>query len=151
MRKEHSTLFGATMHDAGVLKRSDSRLCRSGRQPQRLGLVASSTIISRAAGRILRSLTRFSIAFLIGVGATLTWQSHGDKAMEMVSTWFPSLRLFSVSTTTSAPDGQGSAHDVPLRQSALVPQGEAPAAATISELPQLDPMARDVAPRCGAA
>ena len=109
-----------------------------------------TTLIPRAAGHRLsgecsRALARFSIAVLIGVGATLAWQSYGDEAMEMLSTRFPSLRLFSVSTTTSVPDGQGSAQDVSLRQSALVPQREAPAAATISELPQLDPMARDVA------
>src|SRR5215208_1175293 len=30
--------------------------------------------------RMLRSLTRFSIAALIGVGATLGWQSYGDAA-----------------------------------------------------------------------
>jgi hypothetical protein len=30
--------------------------------------------------RTLRSLARFSIAALIGVGATLAWQSYGDKA-----------------------------------------------------------------------
>src|SRR5258705_4110176 len=34
--------------------------------------------------RMLRSLTRFSIAALIGVGATLGWQSYGDAAKEMV-------------------------------------------------------------------
>jgi len=28
--------------------------------------------------RIFRTLTRFFIAVLIGVGATLAWQSHGE-------------------------------------------------------------------------
>ena len=38
--------------------------------------------------RIIRTLGRFSIAVLIGVGATLAWQSYGG---EMVRAWAPSL------------------------------------------------------------
>lgn len=38
--------------------------------------------------RIIRALGRFSVAVLIGVGATLAWQSHGS---EMVRAWAPSL------------------------------------------------------------
>jgi uncharacterized iron-regulated membrane protein len=38
--------------------------------------------------RIIRVLGRFSVAVLIGVGATLAWQSYGG---EMVRTWAPSL------------------------------------------------------------
>jgi uncharacterized iron-regulated membrane protein len=38
--------------------------------------------------RIIRALGRFSVAVLIGVGATLTWQSYGG---EMVRAWAPSL------------------------------------------------------------
>ena len=53
--------------------------------------------------RMLRSIARFSIVVLIGVGATLAWQSYGDKAREMLSTQFPSLGWLSVSTTTSIP------------------------------------------------
>src|SRR5216684_1318888 len=52
--------------------------------------------------RMLRSLTRFSIAALIGVGATLGWQSYGDAAKEMLVTRAPTLGwLLSVSTTKS--------------------------------------------------
>ncbi len=40
------------------------------------------------ARRIIRTLGRFSIAVLIGVGATLVWQSYGG---EMVRAWAPSL------------------------------------------------------------
>ena len=58
--------------------------------------------------RIVRTLARFFIAVLIGVGVTLAWQSHGDEAKEMVRTWAPSLAwLLPVSTTKSPPDGQG--------------------------------------------
>ncbi len=50
--------------------------------------------------RMLRSLTRFSIAALIGVGATLGWQSYGDAAKEMVIARAPTLAwLLSISTT----------------------------------------------------
>src|SRR5882757_3494398 len=54
--------------------------------------------------RMLRSLTRFSIAALIGVGATLGWQSYGDAAKEMVIARIiaraPTLAwLLSISTT----------------------------------------------------
>src|SRR6266481_3376550 len=50
--------------------------------------------------RIFRTLTRFSIAVLIGIGATLAWQSHGDAARNMVVARAPLLGwLFSVSTT----------------------------------------------------
>ena len=38
--------------------------------------------------RIIRTLGRFCVAVLIGVGATLAWQSHGG---EMVRAWAPSL------------------------------------------------------------
>ena len=50
--------------------------------------------------RIFRSLTRFSIAVLIGVGATLGWQS--DTAKEMLVAQAPVLAwVLSVSTTKS--------------------------------------------------
>ena len=50
--------------------------------------------------RMLRSLTRFSIAVLIGVGVTLGWQSYGDAAKEMVLARAPTLAwLLSISTT----------------------------------------------------
>src|SRR6266852_9894306 len=52
--------------------------------------------------RIFRTLTRFFIAVLIGVSATLAWQSHGDAARDMVVARAPLLGwLFSVSTTKS--------------------------------------------------
>ena len=52
--------------------------------------------------RIFRTLTRFSIAVLIGVGATLGWQSYGDEAKEMLVAQVPTLGwVLSVSTTRS--------------------------------------------------
>jgi hypothetical protein len=50
--------------------------------------------------RILRTLTRFCIAVLIGVGATLGWQSYGDAAREMLAARAPELAsLLPVSAT----------------------------------------------------
>jgi len=55
---------------------------------------------SSIGGRILRRLTRFSIAVLIGVGATLGWQVYGDAAREMFAARAPTLAwLFPVSAT----------------------------------------------------
>src|SRR5258708_3865255 len=52
--------------------------------------------------RIVRTLTRFFIAVLIGVGGTLAWQSHGDAAREMMISRAPTLAwLLSVSMTKS--------------------------------------------------
>jgi hypothetical protein len=52
--------------------------------------------------RIFRTLTRFSIAVLIGIGGTLAWQSYGDAAREMAVARAPTLAwLLSVSTTKS--------------------------------------------------
>lgn len=53
--------------------------------------------------RIFRTLTRFFIAVLIGVGGTLAWQSHGDAAREMMVARAPTLAwLLSLSTTKSS-------------------------------------------------
>jgi hypothetical protein len=52
--------------------------------------------------RVFRTLARFLIAVLIGVGGTLAWQSHGDAARDMVIARAPTLAwLLSVSTTKS--------------------------------------------------
>jgi hypothetical protein len=52
--------------------------------------------------RIFHAVTRFFIAVLIGVGATLAWQSYGDAAREMVAARAPALAwLLSVSATKS--------------------------------------------------
>ena len=96
--------------------------------------------------RMLRSLGRFSVAVLIGVGATLAWQSYGDEAREMLSAQIPSLSWLFVSTTTLAPSGRGSTQNTAVPQSMPVPQAAAPAvAATTPELAQLEPMAGDLA------
>ena len=47
-----------------------------------------STESPPAGRRLTRSLVRFSLAVLIGVGATLAWQSYGGEA---VRAWAPSF------------------------------------------------------------
>jgi hypothetical protein len=83
-----------------------------------------------------RRMFRLLVAALIGVGATLAWQSYGDEAKEAVRTWAPSLAwLLPVSTV-----GQSSAQDASL------PRPIPAAAATSAEVvQQLEPMARDLA------
>ena len=53
--------------------------------------------------RAIGTLTRHSIAVLVGIGATLAWQSYGDEAKEMVVTRAPSLGwLLSASKTNTS-------------------------------------------------
>ena len=74
--------------------------------------------------RVFRTLFRFLFAVLVGVAATLGWQSHGDEAKEMVSAWNPALGELLPGSMTKSPV----------------------AASTASGLvPQLEPMARDLA------
>ena len=80
--------------------------------------------------RISRAFVRYSVVFLIGIGATLAWRSHGDEAMEIVRTEVPSLGwLLPTSTAKPHPDRQASA-------TAVVPSSEL--------AQQLKPMAVDL-------
>ena len=90
--------------------------------------------------RMFRAVTRFFVAVLIGVGATLAWQSHGDDAKQIVRTWVPSLGWL------LPPNGPVSSQNVALPQSAPVTQSAAPASAiTAGELvQQLEPITRDL-------
>ncbi len=52
--------------------------------------------------RVFRTIARFCFAVLIGVGATLAWQSYGNEARVVVEGWAPSLGwLLPVSTIES--------------------------------------------------
>jgi predicted negative regulator of RcsB-dependent stress response len=58
---------------------------------------------------MVSALARFFIAVLIGVGATLAWQSYSDEAIEMVRTEAPSFAwLLPVSKAKPPPDDQRS-------------------------------------------
>jgi len=43
------------------------------------------------AGRVVRAVSRFFVAILIGVALTLAWQYHGDEVNAAVTSWAPSL------------------------------------------------------------
>ena len=101
------TLLGGLERDLDV--RSDQRTGRRRMKPSvdssysyRFGEGQQAIHRPSIGKRMLRTLIRFSIAVLIGVGATLGWQSYGDEAKEMLVARAPILELlFSVSTSKS--------------------------------------------------
>lgn len=54
--------------------------------------------------RTLRSVARFCVIVLIGVGATLAWQSYGRNAELLVRTWIPSLDPLIPVAITGSPE-----------------------------------------------
>ena len=79
------TLLGGLERDLDV--RSDQRTGRRRMKPSvdssysyRFGEGQQAIHRPPIGKRMLRALIRFSIAVLIGVGATLGWQSYGDEA-----------------------------------------------------------------------
>jgi hypothetical protein len=92
--------------------------------------------------RIFRALVRFFIAVLIGVGATLAWQSYGDEAREAVRTRAPSLVwLLPVST----PKSDLAAVRSSLEQLAVKQEQIAQAVPSFDSVQQLEPITRDLA------
>ena len=92
--------------------------------------------------RIFRALVRFFIAVLIGVGATLAWQSYGDEAREAVRTRAPSLVwLLPVST----PKSDLAAVRSSLEQLAVKQEQIAQAVPSFDLVQQLEPITRDLA------
>ena len=68
----------------------NQRFQRAGDQSAR-SRPLTATVRPSIGRRIFRTLTRFIVAVLIGVGLTLAWQSYGEQAKEMVRIWVPSL------------------------------------------------------------
>jgi len=101
------TLFGEHARDPDV--RSDQRVGKRRVKPSvdspysyRFGEGQPASGRPSFGKRMFRTLTRFSIAVLIGVGGTLGWQSYGDQAKEMLVAQAPALGfLLPVSTTKS--------------------------------------------------
>src|SRR5258705_4939207 len=62
--------------------------------------------------RVFRTVTRFFIAVLIGVGGTLDWQSYGDAARETVVSRAPTLAWLLSASTTKSPAGAASPYPV---------------------------------------
>ena len=98
-------------------------------------------------GRIFRGLSRVLVPVLIGIAATLAWQSYGNEAKEMLRASAPSLGWPLPVSTTSASDSVVAGQNAPVPQSAPLAQtGESPAALTSHELAQqLEPVVRDLA------
>jgi len=101
------TLFGGYARDPDV--RSDQRVGSrrvkpsvDSSYPHRFGAGQPAGGRPSIGKRMFRTLVRFSIAVLIGVGGTLGWQSYGDEAREMLVAQAPALdSLLPVSTTKS--------------------------------------------------
>ncbi|MEH2500091.1 hypothetical protein V1294_006570 [Bradyrhizobium sp. AZCC 1678] len=101
------TLFGGHARDPDV--RSDQHTGRrrvkpsiDSPYPYRFGEGQPASGRPSIGKRMFRTLVRFSIAVLIGVGGTLGWQSYGDEAKEVLVAQAPVLGLlFPVSTTKS--------------------------------------------------
>lgn len=63
-----------------------------GRRPVNASVHARPTQPRSSVGRrMFRAVTRFTIAVLIGVGATLGWQAYGDMAKQMLAARAPEL------------------------------------------------------------
>jgi hypothetical protein len=90
------TSFGGLERDPDV--RSDQRMGRRRMKPSidspysyRFGEGQPAIKRPSIGRRMFRTLIRFSIAVLIGVGATLGWQSYGDAAKDMLAAEAPIL------------------------------------------------------------
>jgi hypothetical protein len=102
------TLFGGHARDPDV--RSDQHTGRrrvkpsvDSPYPYRFGEGQPASGRPSIGKRMFRTLVRFSIAVLIGVGGTLGWQSYGDEAKEMLVAQAPTLGLLLPVSTTKSP------------------------------------------------
>ena len=82
----------SSIRDAPDLNAEDRLHWRTPPASHRSGFTNNPlTSESSITRRIFRALARFFFVVLIGVGATLAWQSYGDRAMDVVRAWDPSL------------------------------------------------------------
>jgi hypothetical protein len=66
--------------------------------------------------RFFRTVTRFFIVVLIGVGGTLAWQSYGDAAREMLAAQAPGLAEWLPVSTTRSPVAVAASSADPMQQ-----------------------------------
>jgi hypothetical protein len=105
-------------------------------------------------------MARFLLAVLIGMGATLAWQTYGDEAKQIVGTWAPEIvRSRAPSLWAKSPSnvdapasatgsGQVITDDAAVAQPASVLDAAATpprAAASLDVAQQLEAMAHDLA------
>jgi hypothetical protein len=100
------------------------------------------------------TMARFLLAVLIGIGATLAWQTYGNEVRQIVGTWATeTVRSRAPSPHVDAParptgSGQTSTDDAAVAQPASVLDAAATpprAAASLDVAQQLEAMARDLA------
>jgi hypothetical protein len=110
--------FDGLARDLGV--RSDQRVGRRSQKPPadssysyRFGEGQPAIARPSIGRRMFRTLIRFSIAVLIGVGATLGWQSYGEEAREILIAQAPTLGMLLPVPTTRPP---AAAYGDPSRQ-----------------------------------
>jgi hypothetical protein len=78
--------------------------------------------------RASRALSRFLIAFSMGAGATLAWQSYGDSAREMIANSYPQLGWLA---PQSASVGQKASETIALAASAAPFDPQHPSATSL--------------------
>ena len=115
------TSFGGHERDPDV--RSDQRMGRRRMKPSidspypyRFGEGQPAIKRPSIGRRMFRTLIRFSIAVLIGVGATLGWQSYGDAAKDMLAAEAPILGWVLSSVPTTKPSAVAVTSIDPARQ-----------------------------------
>ena len=115
------TSFGGHERDPDV--RSDQRMSRRRMKPSidspypyRFGEGQPAIKRPSIGRRMFRTLIRFSIAVLIGVGATLGWQSYGDAAKDMLAAEAPILGWVLSAVPTTKPSAVAVTSIDPARQ-----------------------------------
>ena len=115
--------FDGLARDLGV--RSEQRMPRRRPKPAsdssysyRFGEGQPAVARPSIGRRMMRGLVRFSIAVLIGVGATIGWQSYGEEARELLIAQAPALGML-LPVPSTRPSASASAYGDPSRQ--LVP------------------------------
>jgi hypothetical protein len=83
--------------------RSRTKPSNDSSRPYRFGEGQAKASRPSIGRRIFRSLIRFSVTVLIGVGATLGWQSYGDVATEMAVARAPALAWVLPTSATKSP------------------------------------------------
>jgi hypothetical protein len=152
-RMAESDFFGVRVTDPPVETTLRSTAVNNGQVP--------SDRLSRS-GRAARTFARFLLAACIGVAATLTWQSYGEAAKQMIASWAPQLGWLLVTHPSPGPEiaatpaprppaVQAAAADVapaqpaPLAQTAPDTVALTAPATPSAELVQQQVMARDLA------
>jgi hypothetical protein len=143
------TSFDELARDPGV--RSDQRMGRRRMKPSsdapysyRFGEGQPASGRPSIGKRMFRTLFRFSVAVLIGVGATLGWQSYGDEAKEMLVAQAPALGLLLPVSTTKSPVMAATSTD-PMQLAPLASTLDAVRRSVEQLAARQDQMARNIA------